>query len=590
MCLLHRFRLLVFVLSLFILTGCARGEARAWLKAPDWSHGVAIEETRIGDPVAMALDDEGMVYMLFVTAVNEQLSPKIVALNQQAERVWEKTLPVSLTQPDKPAIMWDGQVLHLFWLAGNSLYQTQMSQTGDLVAEPRLLSGEKVVDAFDVVLNPNGTLTVWYAGQRRDPGVFALLDGNLTGDAVLVDSEGVRPSLQYDNAGNLHASWAHYPPGYSDSYFFYAVYEAGVYEAGRETAVHEPLLKTTDIMTGPWLGLDKQQVYLVWNISVRTGPEAGKILTEYIYFPPGQPEQVSPPQSIAVPSVAELDYDYLPSTGMQAGERVLAINEYPRTTAVTESALIAASQSTQELVLAFDTMVQYEFRKERGQVGTLFLQDGAVNGYQLLSFTPDASVAPALLSDEAGHLYITWLERGELGGFQIYFASTNPDTIEALSGLTSGDMARISRDTGFGLLSGAALSPILVALWSLLPMIVVYLTSILRRGRTSKLVLVGTVLSLALATAAYWMVKLATIPGIRTYVPFSAWVPGIPVWLQAPLQIGVPILTTLTGIAVAWYFTYRRNSDSILNYILLFAAVDGLLTMAIYGFQFYNVI
>ena len=430
---------------------------------------------------------------------------------------------------------------------------------------------------------------VWYAGQRRDPGVYALLDGDLTGAPVLVDPEGVRPSLQYDAAGNLHAAWSHYPPGYSDSFFFYAVYQSGVYETGRETNVHEPLLKTTDIMTGPWLGLDQQQVYLVWNISVRTGPEAGKILTEYIYFPPGRPEMVSPPQSISVPSVPELAYDYLPSEGMQAGKRVLALNEYPRSTAVTEAALLTNSQATQELVLAFDTIVQYEFRKERGQVGTLFLQNGEVNGYQLLSFTPDASVAPAILSDEAGHLYISWLERGELGGFQIYFASTNPEIVQAFSGVTSGDLARISRDAGFGLLSGAALSPILVALWSLLPMIVIYLTSILRRGHSSRL-LAGTIISLTLATAVYWMVKLTTIPGIRTYVPFSAWVPGIPEWLQAPLQIGVPVLTTLTGIAVAWYFTYRRNSDSVLNYILLFAAVDGLLTMAVYGFQFYNVI
>jgi hypothetical protein len=77
---------------------------------------------------------------------------------------------------------------------------------------------------------------------------------------------------------------------------------------------------------------------------------------------------------------------------------------------------------------------------------------------------------------------------------------------------------------------------------------------------------------------------------MRGYVPFSAWIPGLPVWLQVPLQIGVPILTTLLGIAVAWYFTYRRNSESVLNFLFIFAAVDGLITMAVYGFQFYNVI
>ena len=121
-------------------------------------------------------------------------------------------------------------------------------------------------------------------------------------------------------------------------------------------------------------------------------------------------------------------------------------------------------------------------------------------------------------------------------------------------------------------------------------MIVLYATSFLRRGQSGDGITIGTLVSMFLAGAVYWLVKLLTIPAIQTYVPFSAWVPGLPVWLQTPLQIGIPILTTLLGIFAAWYFTYRRNSESILNFLFIFAAVDGLLTMAVYGFQFYNVI
>lgn len=575
---------------LFFLSACVEGTAREWLNAPDWSHGLPLQETRIGDPAALTLDDDGRMYLLFVTAVNSQLSPKIIALNRQAEQIWEQTLPVTLSQPDKPVILWDGQALNLLWLASNSLYLAQVDTAGNVVMEPRRLSGDEIVDAFDVALNPDGLLTVWFAGQRRDPGLYALLDGNLTGEAVLVDAEGIRPSLQYDNAGNLHASWAHYPPGYSDTTYFYAAYADGVYEAGQETAVFQPRLKPADIMTGPWLGMDSQQVYLVWNISVRTGPEAGKILTEYLTFPLAQPEQAAESQMIVVPGTADLDYDYEPANGLAAGLRVLPIDVYPSTTAVTDAALITANEPTPELAVAFDAIIQYEFRKERGQVGIMYLQNGQINGYQLLSFTPNASVMPAVVSDSAGHLYLTWLERAKSGGFQIYFASTAPDLVQSLSGVTTGDFTRIARETVFGLLSGAVLSPILVALWSLLPMVVLYATTILRRGQPGKRVMVGTIISLLLAVVVYWLVKLGTLPGIRSYVPFSAWVPGLPIWLQAPLQIGVPILTTLTGIAAAWYFTYRRNSESILNFLFIFVAVDGLITMAVYGFQFYNVI
>ncbi|MEJ2746576.1 MAG: hypothetical protein P8183_01460 [Anaerolineae bacterium] len=538
----------------------------------------------------MTVDDEGGIYLLLVTAVNSELSPKIIALNRQAERVWEQTLPATLSQPDKPAMIWDGQVLNLFWMANNSLYQAQVNTVGNVIMNPRQLSGDKVVNSFDVVLNPQGLLTVWFGGQRRAPGLYALPDGNLTGEPVLVDAKGIRPSLHYDAAGNLHASWTHYPTGYNETTFFYAVYADGIYEEGRETAVYHPPLSPTDIMTGPWLGMDSQQAYLVWNISVRTGPEAGKILTTYLTFPPDQPQMASAPQTVIVPGVADLTYDYEPDDGLAAGKRVLSLDEYPGTTAVTDASFISTNYPLSEEAITFDALIQYEFRKERGQIGLLYLQDGQVNGYQLLNFSPDASVMPSVVSDANGQLYLTWLERAGSGGFQIYFASTAPDLVQALSDVTTGDLTRMARETAFGLLSGAVLSPILVALWTLLPIVVLYMTSLLRRGAASYRVTIGTAISLLLAIAVYWVIKLSTLPGIRSYVPFSAWIPGIPSWLQIPLQIGVPILTTLTGIFAAWYFTYRRDSDSILNFLLIFTAVDGLLTMAVYGFQFYNVI
>jgi hypothetical protein len=329
----------------------------------------------------------------------------------------------------------------------------------------------------------------------------------------------------------------------------------------------------------------------MWNISVRTGLEAGKVLTEDIYFPKGEPSAASSPQAVVVPSTSDLQYTHESEENLAAGLRVFPFSGvYPTTAAVSEMAFNETAVPQQELALAFNVPVLHEFRKMRGQIGTLFMDGGSPTGYQLLSFSPKSSIAPFIISDNSHHLYLTWLEHGEENGYKVYFASTAPDILQALSTVTWGDLTRINRDIAFGLLSGIALAPILVSLWSLIPIIVLYLTSILRRGRPGKRIMVATIISVLLAGAAYWAIKLTTIPGIRSYVPFSAWIPGIPMWLQAPLQIGVPILTTLTGIAVAWYFTYRRNSDSILNYILLFAAVDGLLTMAVYGFQFFNVI
>ncbi|MCP4425366.1 MAG: hypothetical protein GY803_12795 [Chloroflexi bacterium] len=570
-----------------LLSACSTSTAREWLKAPGWSHGLPVEVARIGDPVPMALDDDGNIYLFMITAVNENPQPTVIALNREAEIIWKRTLAISLNQPDKPAILWDGQALNLFWLSEQALYTGQMDTTGDVMGPLRAISGGKIVDSYNAALNPDGSMTVWYAGQRREPGLY-VLEGGLTGTAVLVDSEGVRPTLQYDEAGTLHAVWAHYPPGFEDTFFFYANYPDGAYKEGRETAVYQPFLSTTDILTGPQLGLDEETVYLLWNISVRTGQEAGKILTEYIYFPQNRPTDASGRQTIFVPRVSDLDYTHEPEMGLVAGSRVFPVTgQYPRTAAVSD---VGTSPSAPELALAFNAQVQHEYRKTRGQVSVLFLQDGQPSGYQLLSFTPQASVKPAIMSDETGHLYLTWLERGDDGGFQVFFTSTAPDIQKALAAPTWGDVVRIARETVFGLLSGAALAPIVVFLWMIAPLFTLLVTQFLRRKEEDKLTGTGTIISLLLAGAAYWASKLATIPGISSFVPFSFWIPAIPRWLQAPLQIGVPLLITIVAIRTAWHFTYRRQSTSLLYFVALFAAIDGLLTMAIYGSLFYHVI
>ncbi len=412
---------------------------------------------------------QGNIYLFLITAENDNLQPTVIALNRQAEKIWIRTLSISLSLPDTPAIFWDGNNLNLFWLSEQHLYTAQMDTSGDVVGPLRAISGGKIVDSYDVVLEKEGSLTVWYAGQRRDPGLYRL-DGDLTGEAVLIDSEGVRPSLQYDESGTLYASWAHYPPGFEETAFFYAVYPDGIYEAGWETAVYRPTLSPTDILTGPWMGFDQAQAYLVWNISVRTGPEAGKVVTEYVHFPKERVTAVIGPKTVAVPSIPDLDYTYEPEEGIAAGLRVFPFTgQYPRTLKVADVALNGAAYPAQELVLAFEAQVQHEFRKIRGQVATLFLQDGEPTGYQLLSYTADSSVDPAIFSDDAGQLYLTWLERSDAGGFQVYFASTAPDIKRALARATWGDMTLITRETVFGLLSGAVLSPIVVLLWMIAP-------------------------------------------------------------------------------------------------------------------------
>ena len=237
------------------------------------------------------------------------------------------------------------------------------------------------------------------------------------------------------------------------------------------------------------------------------------------------------------------------------------------------------------LALRADLRHQREFAV--GQIGTLFMQNGAPTTYQLLSFNPKFSQAPALISDEAGHLYVTWVEPKDVSGYQVYLTSTAPDIRQALSPLTRGDTGRMVTNTFFGLLTGAVFSPVAMLLWLVLPFLLLAVTWLFRRGSetiTSR----ESLLSIALALLAYWGVKLVTFARARNHVPFSGWIPIIPSGLGVVLQFGVPVAIALIALAAAWYVIKRTDGRSALVFVIIYALVDSFLTMAVYGELLYN--
>jgi hypothetical protein len=427
-------------------------------------------------------------------------------------------------------------------------------------------------------------MTIWYAGSQKAPELYALPPGDPTGEATLVDPLGILPNVQYDGAGTLHATWSHYLPGENHPQFFYAAYEDGLYVPGQETMVLEPRVGTTRIY-GPWLGLDERNVYLLWTIVPRLGPSAGMAATYYMHFPPGQPASASSVGQLVIPYTYHLDYQSLPEGGLKTGPSVsLGPESYGGNKFISE--LVVDPAQATELAIAFHTKLAYLRRKEQGQVSTVFFRNGAPFAYQQISFTPASSGFPAILSDQAGQLYITWLESGAESGYDVYFSSTAPDIRKALGGITWGDVGQLGAETLFGLLGGVALVPLALA-WVVAPLVVLGLTSVIRRkdeGFTSP----GVIISLALAIAAYWVSKLALMPTIRDYVPFSAWLPFIPSAVYLPLQAAVPLLITGLALAVAWRYTYGRESPSPFFFLLIYVAVDAALTMAVYGVTFYG--
>ena len=567
------------------MIGCSDQPERIWLNAPGWNRAGLVANTPLVDPVTMALDDAGNIYLFLFGGDKDAYTPRVIALNRRADVIWDRNYEVALKRPVQSQILWDGGALQLLWISDQKLYNTQLeTATGDLLGSPALLSGGVEVASYDIAQDDGGAMAIWYAGSQKSPGLYTLPPGGLSGEATLVDPLGILPNVKYDGAGTLHATWSHYPPDENHPQFFYADYQDGLYVPDQETMVLEPRVGTTRVY-GPWLGLDEKDVYLLWTIIPRIGPSAGAAATHFMHFPQGQPDTASSVGQLVIPYTYHLDYQSLPESGLKTGPGVILGPESDGGNSFISELAIDPAQAP-EVAIAFHTKLAYLRRKEQGQVSTVLFQDGDPFAYQQISFTPASSGYPAILSDQVGQLYITWLEGGAESGYDVYFSSTAPDIRKVLGGITWDDVGRLGAETLFGFLGGAILAPLALA-WVVAPLVVLGLTSMIRREDES-FTSPGVIISLTLAIAAYWVSKLALLPTILDYIPFSAWLPFIPSALSLPLQVGVPVLISGLALVVAWRYTYGHERPSPFFFLLIFVAVDGILTMAVYGVTFYG--
>lgn len=573
------------IMGLFLLSACqGQSTHRLWLKAPDWSRAQAVGGMGIPDPAPFAIDNDGNIYFLFVDGDFEALQTRFTAQNSHGEALWEHTFDEVWKRPNDPQLVWDGDVLHGFWINSGALLTARLDKNGDVLQEPVIISGDIRVDSFSVASSGNGDLAVWFAADRREPGLY-LADPYQSQEPLLIDEEGVFPSLRFDKNGKLHAVWAHASNSSPQVAFLYAAYDDGRFSPESGSIVREMSIPFTAEMVGPTLGIDAENVYIYWVEIFRTGLEAGFTESRFITFSQSAPDQISEPQTTFIPSGHDLSYEPFAGESVHAGDRYSLASQPSSGLSVLQDISPNEIQED-ELAVGFRAGIDYFWRRSANQIGLVYLQDGRPTSYQLLSFTQQPSTDPTVVSDANDNLYVSWLESGDVSRFDVYLASTSPDLKAAYNPLTFNDITELTAATVFGLLTGVLLAPVVAVLFLVLPMIIVGLTSILRRGEQT-LRSPGTIISFTLAIIVYQVGKFAAFPGMSDYVPFSAWLP-IPSLLKVPLQIIVPLAIMIGAIFSAWHFTYRRKTESPLYFMILFVAVDTLFTMAIYGVLFYG--
>ena len=206
----------------------------------------------------------------------------------------------------------------------------------------------------------------------------------------------------------------------------------------------------------------------------------------------------------------------------------------------------------------------------------------------MLSLTPAESTYPRIAADAQDYLYITWLEGGSSSGGVVYLTSTSPDLRNAFDRLTFTDVTQMAAESLFGIASGVVLFwfPLI---WLMSSLIILFLSSPLRR-EDAPLYHPGTLISLILTLAAFWIAKLFIFPSMFSYVPFSAWIPIIPESWFNPLRIGTPIVIGLAALFIAIRFTYARDNRSPLFFTIFYGLFDGVVTLALYGVIFWGYI
>jgi hypothetical protein len=556
---------LLIVATLVLLIG-NDAAARAWLEAPGWSRATRIADTAINAAVPLTLDAQGRIYLFVFERDRQELQPVLLAVDRDGRLAWRQPLDRRFEHVEQPQLAWANDQLQAFWIGDNGFYQATLARDGSLLSPPAAPAAIDNVRSLSVAQDPAGRLAVWFGSST---GLYAV-DLLQAGEPKLIDAQGDQPALVYDQQGRLHAAWLRSDSPGSERFMYTVADDTGampLLEPG--TALGERLL-------GPWLGVDSSYVYLFWTVQPVSQEYAGRLRSQYLSFPLADPAARNPEQSLRMPREAGLPYD-IAAADLQSG---------PRTALATPSgsvptALAINSQPAGELVIAAQAAVRYKYQRSAFQVGTIYLRDGEAQAYQLLTFSESGGFRPGIASDATGQLYLSYLEPAA-PGFHVYLASTAPDLRAALAGIQAADVRRMLLDTVFGMALGIIFSPLFLLLWLLAPLALLGLSWGLRRNAGSPGA-TGNLISLGPALSAYWAAKIYTVADGLSYVPFSSWIPVFPDWLDWPLRIAVPLAIAALALSIAWRITRRQDGFSALAFFLIYAGIDGLLSLAIYG-------
>lgn len=572
---------LALLLAALALSACSGGPPdRLWLPAETWSRAIAVGRSSTGGRPALLLETGRA--LLYLSGPRSDPSPSLVSLPyDQAGQPQVEAIPgLAGRLVGQPMLVRSGTEYRLYWLEGASIQWISWQDDPGNATEPRSVNIAGGVADYGLAAGPQGQVSLWLAGTEEAPGLYVFSHGGLSPEDPVIDPEGQRPSVAAGETA-AHAVWFRPAAGGGQAELLYSSLPWDSRDPSEPVTVARRAISPSDVTSGPWIAVDHEYAYVFFTIEIRTGLRAGQTDTTLHIFPLNDPSQVRQVgERVFVQTATSLGQADPAESG--ASERTRTVWEPDSGRGLSSlTQLYPNPQRAPEAPVALVAKLPYLRNQEQLQIVVVYLESGEPAGTNVITFTASGSTQPVLATDPQDHLHLLWLERGEDAEQIVYYASTRPEVIDALAGITGDDLGRMASATAFSMVSGLLFTP-LALLWLILPAILIIATSFLRQEGES-FNRRGSLLSIGLAVAAYWGVKLLVMPALLQTTPFPDWYPVIPVWMAAVLRVAVPLLISALALFLAHRFTYERGRHSPLFMVLLFGLIDGALTMAIFA-------
>lgn len=568
-----------------LLAACSAGGSKGAKPSKDWSRSLLVGD-HSNSSVGLAVnEDNQQVSMVWTVTDDQGMSIRFTRLNN----FYEPSPPVDIRFPGQlryPRLLLAGQGnLHLFWASrvpGEpqwSLWHAILTPDGELVGEAGLIStSEDDVGAYEVTSDLNGGAVVAWSHRSRGGIYLSHLgqDGQVISGRVQISAEGESPAVRIFPRGGLNLAWM----TQAGVYYLGAPLEDLEAGQGKGQLVADIRTGTGDSLMGPQLGLSDGWVYLLWSTLHQSGLEAGTAQTEFIAFPQGAPEKKMSNSVALLPEEEQIFEPY------QGGLALTQLVKPPQEAwAVTDFVMQPAAMLGENTDLAVSLSANQQIRLNTYmQIAVAVLVDGEYQGYSYVSKSEKISDEAVVYVGPSGNLYVVWREG--VSGSDVYYSSTNPVAMAALDSVTLSDVSGAALEGGLEILVSVAFMPFVGFGWIVVGLIVVGGFKLIRDD--DDLSNLTSWVPLVIGFVAYYAVKLATLPTMMSYVPFSAWI-YVPSDIQVPLMIGVPITIFFIALLVA-HLARRKYGDSATLFYLIASITDAILTLAIYGVNFLGVI